>query len=96
MCVHILLVNADCSFLENIELMLLWLIFRLQVILETLKEKRGNLKKLFIYFWLCWVFIATEALLELQAWASHCGGFSYLLQSTGRRLQGFSSCGLWA
>ena len=63
MCVHILLVNADCSFLENIELMLLWLIFRLQVILETLKEKRGNLKKLFIYFWLCWVFIATEALL---------------------------------
>ena len=42
MCVHILLVNADCSFLENIELMLLWLIFRLQIILETLKEKRGN------------------------------------------------------
>ena len=36
MCVHILLVSADCSFLENIELMLLWLIFRLQV--ETVSD----------------------------------------------------------
>ena len=40
---------------------------------------------LFIYFWLCWVFIALnvfsscgeqELLSSCSAWASHCGGFS--------------------
>ena len=30
--------------------------------------KKINLFILFIYFWLCWVFVA--------AWASHCSGFS--------------------
>ena len=41
---------------------------------------------LFIYFWLCWVFVAARRLslvvvsggatLRCGAWASHCGGFS--------------------
>ena len=43
------------------------------------------LMNLFIYFWLCWVFVAARAFLQLQragatlccgARASHCGGFS--------------------
>ena len=49
--------------------------------------------KHFIYFWLCWVFIAAQA--TLQLW---CEGFSLhwllLLQSTGSL--GFSGCGTWA
>ena len=49
----------------------------------------GNVKKIFfnkfIYFWLCWVFIAACWLSQLRragatlrcgAWASHRGGFS--------------------
>ena len=49
--------------------------------------------KQFIYFWLCWVFIAAQATLQLR-----CEGFSLhwllLLQSTGS--PGFSGCGTWA
>ena len=56
-----------------------------------------NLLYLFIYFWLCWVFIAVES-----------GGYSFLrcagfllrwlllLWSTGSRHVGFSSCGTQA
>ena len=59
---------------------------------------------LFIYlfnFWLCWVFVAACGLSlvvasggysRCSAWASHCSGFS-LLQNTGSRHTGFSSCG---
>ena len=59
---------------------------------------------LFIYFWLCWVFVATHGL-SLVAASGGCSslwsvGFSLwwllLLQSTGSRRRGFSSCGTWA
>ena len=59
---------------------------------------------IFIYFWLRWVFAAAHwpslvaragATFHCGARASHCCGFS-LLQSTGSRRAGFSSCGSWA
>ena len=55
------------------------------------------------FFWLCWVFIAARGLSLVAASGAtlccgaraHCGDFS-LLQSTGSRHVGFSSCGAWA
>ena len=56
---------------------------------------------LFIYFWLCWVFLAARGL----SLVAGSGGYSslwcavsslqwlLLLQSTDSRLMGFSSCG---
>jgi len=47
--------------------------------------KKELVNQLFIYFWLCWVFVAERALLWLRrvgdalhcgAWASHGSGFS--------------------
>ena len=63
-----------------------------------------NLFILFIYFWLHWVFIAVRgfSLVALSGGCSslQCAGFSLqwllLLQSTGSRHVGFSSCGMWA
>ena len=60
-----------------------------------------NLFILFIYFWLHWVFIAARGLSLVVASGSYsllqCMGFSFrwllLLQSTGSRHVGFSSCG---
>ena len=53
---------------------------------------------LFISFWLCWVFVATQAFLQLrrvraplQLWSSHCGGFS-CCRAWALRCTGFSSC----
>ena len=59
------------------------------------------LKYLFIYFWLRWVFVAARRLsLVAASWgysSLRCAGFSLrwllLLQSTGSRRAGFSSCG---
>ena len=66
---------------------------------------------LFIYFCLCWVFIAVRGLSLVVArgatlccgvWASHCGGFSCCgARALGTRASvvvahGLSSCGLWA
>ena len=56
---------------------------------------------LFIYFWLHWVFIAACGLSLVAARGGYsslrCAGFSLLwlllLQSTGSRRTGFSSCG---
>ena len=56
------------------------------------------------YFWLCWVFIAVRGLSLVPASSGYsslwCTGFSMrwllLLQSTGSRCTGFSSCGSWA
>ena len=56
---------------------------------------------LFIYFWLCWVFIAVYGLSLVVASGGYsslrCAGFSLwwllLLQSMGSRRVGFSSCG---
>ena len=54
----------------------------------------------FIYLWLCWVFVAARALLELWwagrlfssgAQASHCSGFSCGAWALGQ--ESFSSCG---
>ena len=55
---------------------------------------------LFIYFWLCWVFVAAHGLSLVAASRGYsllrCAGFSLrwllLLQSTGSRPAGFSSC----
>ena len=59
---------------------------------------------LFIYFWLHWVFVAARGLslvVVSRGYSSlRCTGFSLrwllLLQSTGSRRVGFSSCGSWA
>ena len=56
---------------------------------------------LFIYFWLRWVFTAARGLSLVAASGGYtslwCAGFSLrwllLLQSTGSRRTGFSSCG---
>ena len=57
---------------------------------------------LFIYFWLCWVFVAVRGLSLVAASGGYsslsCAGFSLwwllLLRSTGSRHAGFSSCGM--
>ena len=59
---------------------------------------------LFIYFWLCWVFVAVRGLSLVVASGGYsslrCTGFSLrwllLLRSTGSRRAGFSSCDTWA
>ena len=59
---------------------------------------------LFIYFWLCWVFVAACGLSLVAASGGYfslpCAGFSLqwllLLWSMGSRHVGFSSCGSWA
>ena len=63
-----------------------------------------NLFILFIYFWLCWVFVAVLQLSVVAASGGHsllrCAGFSLqwflLLWSTGSRRADFSSCSMWA
>ena len=63
-----------------------------------------NLFILFIYFWLCWVFVAAYGLSLVVASRGYsslqCMGFSlrwlFLLWSTGSRRTGFISCGSWA
>ena len=59
---------------------------------------------LFIYFWLCWVFVAALRLSLVAASRGYsslrCVGFSLrwllLLRSMGSRRAGFSSCSTWA
>ena len=59
---------------------------------------------LFIYFGLCWVFVAARGLSLVAGSGGYsslrCVGFSLrwllLLWSTGSRSAGFSSCGTWA
>ena len=63
-----------------------------------------NLFILFIYFWLCWVFIVVHGLSLVAVSRGYsllqCVGFSLqwllLLRSTGSRHAGFSSCGTQA
>ena len=61
-----------------------------------------NLFILFIYFWLCWVFVAAHglSLVVVSSSSLGCAGFSLrwllLLRSTGSRRVGFSSCGMQA
>ena len=69
---------------------------------RTIKGKFNvHFKFLFIYFWLCWIFVALSGSIEWRllsncgAWASHCSGFSCCrAQAPGHT--GFSSCGTWA
>ena len=64
-------------------------------------KKSASLFILFIYFWLCWVFVAAPGLSLVVLSGSYsslwCVGFSLrwllLLRSTGSRRAGFSSCG---
>ena len=59
--------------------------------------------KLFIYFWLRWVFVAVRGLSLVAVSGGYsslwCAGFSLrwllLLRSTGSRRAGFSSCDSW-
>ena len=59
--------------------------------------------KILFIFCLCWVFVAARRLSLVAAWGGYsslqCAGFSLqwllLLQSTGSRHAGFSSCGTW-
>ena len=59
---------------------------------------------IYFYFWLHWVFIAACGLSLVAASGGYswlrCTGFSLqwllLLQSTGSKRTGFSSCGTWA
>ena len=58
----------------------------------------------FIYFWLCWVFVAAHGLsLVVASWGYSslwyvCSSLPWLLPlwSMGSRRTGFSSCGTWA
>ena len=85
------MVNKWCLFLQS-PMVFFFLFFFL------------NLFYLFIYFWLCWVFVAVHGLSLVVASGGysslHCAGFSLqwllLLQSTGSSCMGFSSCGSWA
>ena len=49
-------------------------------------------KYLFIYFWLCWVFVALWSFSSCGAQASHCGGLSYC-RAWALGCEDFSSCG---
>ena len=54
---------------------------------------------LFIYFWLCWVFVAVRGLplVAVSGSYSSCGvRWLLLLWSTDSRHVGFSSCSMWA
>ena len=59
---------------------------------------------LFLYFWLRWVFVAVRRVSLVVASGGcsslRCAGFSLwwplLLQGTGSKCAGFSSCGTWA
>ena len=63
-----------------------------------------KLISLFTYFWLCWVFVAVRRLslvavsggYSLLQWAVFSLWCLLLLQSTGSRRVGFSSCGMQA
>ena len=80
--------------------------FRLLYTLLYLKQERFFFNKfiLFIYFWLHWVFAAACRLSLVAVSGGYsllpCVGFSLpwllLLQSTGSRCTGFSSCSTWA
>jgi len=55
----------------------------------------NNFFSLFIYFWLCWVFVAFTSydepgFLHCSAWAWHCGGFPFC-RAQSRRQVGFSN-----
>ena len=59
---------------------------------------------IYLFIWLCWVFVAACRLSLVAASGGYsslwCMGFSLqwllLLQNTGSRRVGFSSCGTWA
>ena len=73
------------------------------IIVDSLKSNLFffNLKKIYLFIWLCWVFVAACGLSLVAASGGYsllrCTGFSLrwllLLRSMGSRCVGFSSCG---
>ena len=61
-------------------------------------------KKFIFYFWLCWIFSAAQAFVQLRREGAdlllRCAGFSLwrllLLRSTRSRARGLSGCSSWA
>ena len=51
---------------------------------------------LFIYLWLCWVFVAARGLSLVAASRGYSLRWLLLLWSMGSRRVGFSGCGVWA
>ena len=51
---------------------------------------------LLIYFWLCWVFVALWALLQLRQMCRLLLAEASVVWSTSSRHSGFSSCDMWA
>ena len=85
-----------CSFLPG------WYQLLLIKSIKTWKKKESLTrctflrKILFMYFWLCWAFIAARGLLSsCSVWASRCSGSGHRgAWALGHA--GFSSCGSWA
>ena len=80
-------------------------IFKKKELYSNMHNYKKNFNiNLFIYFWLCWVFVAVCRLSLVAASGGYsllwCTGFSLrwllLWQSMGSRRAGFSSCGMWA
>ena len=77
------------------------IINQLRLLLQTFQYFSFFFVNLFIYFGLCWVFVAACGLSLVVSSGGYsslrCAGFSLqwllLLQSTGSRHVGFSSCG---
>ena len=73
-------------------------------IFSILKRSKTFFFLIYFYCWSCWVFVAARGLSLVAASRGcsslQCAGFSLpwllLLQSTGSRHAGFSSCGTWA
>ena len=80
---------------------------------STLKKMHSFFKKfiLFIYFWLCWVFVAVHGLSLVEVsggyssmrcavfslqWLLFCGARALGTQASVVVARGLSSCGLWA
>ena len=72
--------------------------------MHTHTHTHENFDLLFIYFWLCWVFIAVQAfcscdkqglLSSCSVWASHCRSFSpYGVWALGASASVVVACGL--
>ena len=97
-------VNLATSITGRKVLFFFFFTFKLFIYLFILKFLILFIYLFIIYFWLRWVFVAACGLSLFVASGGYsslrCVGFSLwwllLLQSTGSRSTGFSSCGMWA
>ena len=98
---HITVLNIFLWFFVFLWYQLLFLLF---YVFFLISKNSFFLIYLFVYFWLCWVFIAVHGLSLVVVSGAYsslwCSGFSLqwllLLQSTDSRHVGFSSCGTQA